>query len=197
MSVLGGLFRVRRAAEPDRQALARMLDRCSADTRYRRFHGYVNVFPERYLTEALSGSPVHLGLVAAASDGAVVALASCRTVATGVAEIGILVEDAWQRLGIGGQLLAEIINYAERARLTALTAQVLTDQAWITRMLAVYGPCDIAGSRGVLDITMRRSSPAGSSCDSIVECGSNASSARRRAVACRRSIDDDLVRPSG
>ena len=94
-SLLGGLFAVRRARPRDRQALALMLDRCSAQTRYRRFHGHVNVFPERYLAEALSGRPAHFALVAEAADGTLVALASCRTVAAGVAEIGILVEDAW------------------------------------------------------------------------------------------------------
>ncbi len=151
-----GLFHVRQAAGRDREPLALMLDRCSADTRYRRFHGHLSAFPERYLTEALSGVPVHFALVAAADDGTVVALASCRTVAAGVAEIGILVEDAWQRLGIGGFLLAEIISHAERAGLTAVKAQVLAGQAWITRLLAAYGPCDMVSSRGVLDITMRR-----------------------------------------
>ena len=155
VSLLGGLFDVRRARERDRQALARMLDRCSGETRYRRFHGHVNVFPERYLAEALSGSPVHLALVADAGAGSVVALASCRTVAAGVAEVGILVEDAWQRLGIGGQLLAEIISHTERARLTALKAQVLADQAWIAGMFRRCGVCAAVASRDVLDLTVR------------------------------------------
>jgi len=180
-SLLGGLFRVRRAAEGDRRALAEMLDRCTGETRYRRFHGHVNVFPERYLAEALSGSPVHLALVAAADDGAVVALASCRTVAAGVAEIGILVEDAWQRLGIGAFLLSRIISHSERTGLTVLKAQVLTDQAWITRMLGAHGPCDMASSRGVLDVSLRR-----------------AMRGRPAAASdpCQQSIDVDLVRPA-
>ena len=155
-SLLGGLFAVRRARPRDRQALALMLDRCSAQTRYRRFHGHVSVFPERYLAEALSGRPVHFALVAeAAGGGTLVALASCRTVAAGVAEIGILDEDAWQRLGIGGQLLAEIINHAERARLTTVRAQLLADQGWITGMLRRHGTCAAVASRDVLDVTLR------------------------------------------
>ena len=180
-SLLGGLFRVRRPAEGDRRALAEMLDRCTGETRYRRFHGHVNVFPERYLAEALSGRPVHFALVAAADDGAVVALASCRTVAAGVAEIGILVEDAWQRLGIGAFLLSRIIDHSERTGLTVLKAQVLTDQAWITRMLGAHGPCDMASSRGVLDVSLRRA---------MRDCSAAASD------PCRQSIDDDLVRPA-
>lgn len=154
-SLLGGLFEVRRARQPDRQALALMLDRCGAQTRYRRFHGHVSAFPERYLAEALSGSPVHFALVAEAAGGTLVALASCRTVAAGVAEIGILVEDAWQRLGIGGRLLAEIVSHAERARLTTIRAQLLADQAWITGMLRRHGTCAAVASRDGLDVTLR------------------------------------------
>jgi GNAT superfamily N-acetyltransferase len=154
-SLLGGLFAVRCARPRDRRELALMLDRCGPQTRYRRFHGHVNVFPERYLAEALSGRPAHFALVAEAADGTLVALASCRTVAAGVAEIGILVEDAWQRLGIGGQLLAEIINHAERARLTTVRAQLLADQAWITGMLRRHGTCAAVASRDVLDVTLR------------------------------------------
>jgi GNAT superfamily N-acetyltransferase len=154
--LLGGLFDVRCARPRDRQALTLMLDRCGSETRYRRFHGYVSAFPERYLAEALSGRPAHFALVAeAAGGGTLVALASCRTVAAGVAELGILVEDAWQRLGIGGRLLAEIVNHAERARLTALRAQLLADQAWITGMLRRHGICAAVASRHVVDVTLR------------------------------------------
>ncbi len=154
-SLPGGPCRVRRAAGGDRGALARMLDRCGGDTRYRRFHGHLSAFPERYLAEALSGSPAHLALVAVAGDGSGVALASCRTVAPGVAELGILVEDAWQRLGLGTLLLEEIISHSERAGLTALTAQVLADQAWIARLLRRFGTCTTVWARGTLEATLR------------------------------------------
>jgi hypothetical protein len=51
------LIRVRLARPDDREALAQMFDRCTLSTRYRRFHGPVKAIPERYLAEALSGSP--------------------------------------------------------------------------------------------------------------------------------------------
>ncbi|HEX8005755.1 MAG TPA: hypothetical protein VF482_04920, partial [Trebonia sp.] len=94
---------VRLARESDRTGLAEMFARCTKRTRYQRFHGHVNAFPERYLAEALSGSPVHFALVACAGfpgganhPGPVVALASCRTVAPGIADLGVLVEDSSQ-----------------------------------------------------------------------------------------------------
>jgi GNAT superfamily N-acetyltransferase len=150
-----GLFHVRQAAERDREPLALMLDRCSAETVYRRFHGRVSAFPERYLTEALSGVPAHLALVAVAGDGSVAALASCRAVGGGTADLGLLVEDAWQRLGLGTRLLSEIIDHAERTGLTALSAQVLSGQAWIIRMLRRHGTCVTTRSGPVLDVTLR------------------------------------------
>ncbi len=168
-SVAAGTCSVRRAAAGDRPALERMLARCTGQTRYRRFHGPVTVFPERYLTEALSGSPLHFALVAcldedaegdgpvvdgAVVDGTVVALASCRAVDEGVAELGILVEDDWQRRGLGGDLLGEIVAYAARTGLRALQAQVLAEQPWIVGLLRRHGTCTTAGAGPALHATL-------------------------------------------
>jgi GNAT superfamily N-acetyltransferase len=163
-SVAAGTCSVRRAAAGDRPALERMLARCTGQTRYRRFHGPVSVFPERYLTEALSGSPLHFALVACRDDdvvvdgtaagGTVVALASCRAVDEGVAELGILVEDEWQRRGVGSDLLREIVAYAARTGLRALQAQVLADQPWIVGLLRRHGSCTIAGAGQALHVTL-------------------------------------------
>lgn len=168
-SVAAGTCSVRRAAAGDRRALERMLARCTGQTRYRRFHGPVTVFPERYLTEALSGRPLHFALVACLDEGAerdgpvvggtvvdgtVVALASCRAVDEGVAELGILVEDEWQRRGVGGYLLGEIVAYAARTGLRALQAQVLADQPWIVGLLRRHGTCTTAGAGPALHVTL-------------------------------------------
>jgi len=174
-----GTCAVRQAAAGDRPALERMLARCTGQTRYRRFHGPVTAFPERYLTEALSGSPLHFALVACLDedaegdgtvvdgtvvdgtvvdgtvvDGTVVALASCRAVDEGVAELGILVEDDWQRRGLGGDLLGEIVAYAARTGLRALQAQVLAEQPWIVGLLRRHGTCRVAGAGPALHVTL-------------------------------------------
>jgi GNAT superfamily N-acetyltransferase len=178
-SVAAGTCSVRRAATADRPALERMLARCTGQTRYRRFHGPVTAFPERYLTEALSGSPLHFALVACLDEdaegdgtvvegtvvegtvvegtvveGTVVALASCRAVDEGVAELGILVEDDWQRRGLGGDLLGEIVAYAARTGLRALQAQVLAEQPWIVGLLRRHGTCRVAGAGPALHVTL-------------------------------------------
>jgi GNAT superfamily N-acetyltransferase len=110
-------------------------------TRYRRFHGCIRVFPRQYLAEALSGSPVHHALVACAGSagagpgGQVVALASCR-----------LVEDAWQRRGLGSALLDELARHARGLGPRALTAQLLAEEQWAAGLLRRYG----SGQPGVL-----------------------------------------------
>jgi GNAT superfamily N-acetyltransferase len=147
-----------------------MFDRCTAPTRYRRFHGPVKVIPERYLAEALSGSPFHHALVACAEPvpapagaaegavrpGGIVALASCRMVDEGAAELGLLVEDAWQRRGLGTRLLRDLAAYASAAGLRVLEAQLLAEQAWICGLLRPYGACGLRSTRGgVLNVTVR------------------------------------------
>lgn len=160
---------IRQAGERDRAALAEMFARCTTQTRYRRFHGHVNVLPARYLTEALSGRPDHLALVAVVAagpregstegltEGSIVALASCRTDARGVGDLGVLVEDGWQRLGIGAALLREIAGYATSTGIGVFTAQVLAEQSWILRLLTAYGSCASVTRRGVLDVTVTAS----------------------------------------
>ena len=150
--------RIRPACAADRPALAEMLSRCTGSTRWRRFLAPLRSFPEPYLTEALSGHPEHFALVAA-TPAAVVALASCRTVAGGTAELAVLVEDARQRQGIGARLLKRLIEHADRSGLWTLRATLLAEQEWITRPLRAYGTCTTVMSKGVLEVTVRRIRP--------------------------------------
>lgn len=172
----GDQVQVRRASAADQEALRLMFDRCTPRTRYRRFHGPVKAIPERYLADALAGSAFHYALVAwhaaapppdrgtvdgpeaapAASPGAAVALASCRVVGEGAAELGLVIEDAWQRRGLGTRLLRDLITYAAGAGLRVLEAQLLAEQAWIAGQLSPYGACRLrSGGNGVLTVTVR------------------------------------------
>ena len=176
------LISVRRAVSADREALTRMFERCTVATRHRRFHAPVKAMPERYLAEALSGGDYHYALVAysapvangdadagwgsapvadpvsdpGAPAGGIVALASCRTVDEGAAELGLLVEDAWQRRGLGTRLLHDLMTHASRSGLRVLAAQLLAEQAWIIGLLRPYGSCRLVSARdGVLNVTLR------------------------------------------
>jgi GNAT superfamily N-acetyltransferase len=154
---------VRRAVAGDREAIRSMFGRCTAETRYRRFHGPVKAMPERYLADALSGSAFHYALVACPGrvpgqegQGGIVALASCRLVDEGAAELGLLIEDAWQRRGLGTRLLRDLVAHASKAGLRVVEAQLLAEQAWISGLLRPYGACRVSSAwGGVLNVTVR------------------------------------------
>jgi GNAT superfamily N-acetyltransferase len=120
---------IRPATTEDRAALTAMFERCSQQTRYRRFHGFVHAMPERYLADALAGRPEHIALVAE-RDGAIVALASCAD-----GEIGILVQDACQRQGIGTRLLTGLLD---RSGPALQLATIQHDQVWLVDFLRRY-----------------------------------------------------------
>jgi GNAT superfamily N-acetyltransferase len=111
-----------------------MFLRCSVQTRYRRFHGFLESFPEPYFTEALEGRAEHLALVAETPTG-IVALASCAA-----GELGVLVEDAYQRQGIGARLLETLIA---RSGYGAFLASVQAEQSWILPFLRRYSQIKI------------------------------------------------------
>ena len=164
----GGAAVARRAAAGDRAALERMFARCTVQTRYRRFHAPVTAIPARYLTEALSGSLLHYALVAGPAAPAsgiadIVALASCRLLAAGRAEVGLLVEDGWQRRGLGLRLLDDLVTHASGTGVRVLEAQLLAEQSWIAGLLDRYGRCRLHSSQsGVVLVTV---SLDGASCD--------------------------------
>jgi GNAT superfamily N-acetyltransferase len=150
-----GGFRVERAERADRAGLEEMFTRCSERTRLLRFHGLVRAIPERYLAEALSGVPEHYALVARAPSGAVTALASCRFGASGTAELGVLVEDSSQGLGLGGFLLTTLVQHAGRSGATTVRATMLREQGWIIRLLRAHGPCETASADEAIEVTVR------------------------------------------
>lgn len=148
-------LRIRQAVPDDREVLAAMLTRCTVATRHRRFHSPAWSFPEPYFSEALAVHEGHFALVAE-QDGAAVALASCVSEPDGGAELGILVEDRWQRRGIGTRLLGGLLQHADRHGLRPLKARVLTEQAWILPVLRNYGTCQTAYNFNVFDVTLHR-----------------------------------------
>lgn len=90
---------LRRATAADVEPLDRMLDRCTVRTRTLRFNVPVRSLPRDYVSRIAQPARGAAHWVAEI-DGALVALASVSD-----AEIGVLVEDAWQRRGLGTRVL--------------------------------------------------------------------------------------------
>jgi GNAT superfamily N-acetyltransferase len=125
---------IRRIGEGDLLALTEMFERCSPHTIYRRFHGYVRAFPEPYFTDALKADPSHYALVAEL-PGKIIALGSCVTVDDGSCEVGILVEDDYQRQRLGTRLLEALLAQAGSR---PVRATIQHDQSWIIPTLLRY-----------------------------------------------------------
>jgi len=138
-----GPIDIRPLRPEDLPGVLAMLRRCSAATRYRRFHGFSD------------GVDHARGLVAAPSE-TVVAFEGGRciglaTLAAGEDdhELGVLVEDDRQRHGVGTRLVGVLVGAARARRVRHLRAEVLGDDAHLLVALGRLGPMRVVRSFGV------------------------------------------------
>ena len=154
----GGLA-LRHVARSEVPAICVMWERCSRATRTTRFHAPVRDLPAAYL-EAVLADPTASVLAARDPAGDVVGLASLiGTQGPGTAELGVLVEDAWQRRGIGRQLVAHLIAAAPARGITTLTAAVLAGNAGVADLLRqVPGQFSLVSDGETLNVQVRLAS---------------------------------------
>ncbi|MEU9605798.1 GNAT family N-acetyltransferase [Streptomyces sp. NPDC048057] len=147
----GGRIVVRRADQDDLAAARAMQDRCSERTLRMRYHGPVGD-AHRYLDHLLS--PRHGRTLA-------VETASGRLVALGhllwdgdETEIALLVEDAWQRRGIGGELLTRLVALAHEAGCAQVYAVTQSSNTGMVAAMRNLGlPLDYQVEDGTLVIS--------------------------------------------
>ncbi|WP_285566990.1 GNAT family N-acetyltransferase [Streptomyces sp. NBC_01463] len=149
----GNAITVRRADRGDLEAARAMHDRCSEQTLRLRYHGPVRD-ADRYLDHLLSP---RFGRTLA------VQTASGRTVALGhllwdgdETEVALLVEDDWQRRGIGSELLARLVALAVEAGCESVYAVTqASNTGMVAAMRALSLPLDYQIEEGTLVITAR------------------------------------------
>jgi GNAT superfamily N-acetyltransferase len=100
---------VRPAGFDDTAALMRMHLRCSADSVYRRYASPLARIDDRFARRLLLAGG---GALVAAVGHEVVGVASLSTCEAGVVEVAVLVEDGWQRRGLGTRLLNQAARQA-------------------------------------------------------------------------------------
>ncbi|MFF4170666.1 GNAT family N-acetyltransferase [Streptomyces sp. NPDC001744] len=151
----GNEITVRRADRRDLAAARAMHDRCSARTLGLRYHGPVRD-ADRYLDHLLSP---RFGRTLA------VRTASGRLVALGhllwdgdETEVALIVEDDWQRRGIGSELLGRLVAMAEEAGCDSVYAVTqASNTGMVAAMRALNLPLDYQIEEGTLVITARLS----------------------------------------
>lgn len=144
-----GAVAVRPIRPADLPALRSMFGRCSPDTRYRRFHGFVPELPAAYVRRCL-GDDAHAAFVAEAVTGGdvrLVGLASAGPVTgePGVRELGALVEDRWQRQGVGRLLVAAVCDDARAAGAEVIRLELCRSQPSLLAYVA--GHAEVVASR--------------------------------------------------
>ncbi|AXK33776.1 GNAT family N-acetyltransferase [Streptomyces armeniacus] len=142
---------VRRADTRDLEAARAMHERCSRRTLAMRYHGPVGD-ADRYLNHLLSP---RFGRTLAAET------ASGRLVALGhllwdgdETEVALLVEDAWQRRGVGVELLRRLVGMAAETRCEHVYAVTQASNAGMAAAMRALGlPLDHQVEEGTLVIT--------------------------------------------
>ncbi|MFH8803256.1 GNAT family N-acetyltransferase [Streptomyces sp. NPDC017936] len=157
----GNAITVRRADSGDLRAARAMHERCSARTLGMRYHGPVGD-ADRYLNHLLSP---RFGRTLA------VQTASGRIVGLGhllwdgdETEVALLVEDQWQRRGIGGELLGRLVAMAVEAGCESVYAVTQSSNTGMVAAMRALGlPLDYQIEEGTLVITARLDAAASGS----------------------------------
>jgi GNAT superfamily N-acetyltransferase len=132
---------VLRPAVSDTEAVLAMLARCSRTTLFHRFHGLTD--GRAYFGALLRNPPFERTLLAWYRS-ACVGVATLGSGPTGIFDLGVLVEDVWQRRGVGSQLTASVLDNARARGLNAVHADVLGDDLFILEALRRIGPLTVS-----------------------------------------------------
>lgn len=124
-------LRVRPARRSDLPALEALVARSSADTLYRRFHGALGAAARRELRRISRPGADHRSVVAVAAGG-IRGTATVVRLGPDAAELAFLVEDDWQRAGVGRALADALVEEARRMGVTELVA-VVQPENWRAR----------------------------------------------------------------
>ncbi|MER6412062.1 GNAT family N-acetyltransferase [Streptomyces humidus] len=149
----GGDITVRRADTGDLEAAKAMHDRCSSRTLGMRYHGPVGD-ADRYLDHLLSP---RLGrtLAVQTPSGRIVGLGHLLWDGDET-EVALLVEDQWQRRGIGSELLGRLVAMAVEARCESVYAVTQASNTGMVAAMRGLGlPLDYQIEEGTLVITAR------------------------------------------
>ncbi len=133
-----------------RDCLVEMLQRCSRASRYHRFHGFSD--GSAYIYQGLRSDV----------DVVRVAWAGPTCIGFGVLaenrdrpwELGILVEDAWQRQGVGTRLMLGLIREARCRQMSVVETTILCEDAYILGLLRRLGAVQCQFDRGTVTVAI-------------------------------------------
>jgi GNAT superfamily N-acetyltransferase len=151
---------IRSASAADMGALSEFFAALSPQTRYLRF--FAPLTPGPGLVRSMSGGDGHADAVIAVRGGVIIghAMAADRPGPRGArtADVGVVVADAWQGLGVGSALMRALITGARARGVTSLTMDVLPGNRRMLAMIAGHWPAArIEGSADFVTFRIRLS----------------------------------------
>jgi GNAT superfamily N-acetyltransferase len=133
----GQAILVRAASPEDGERLRHMFARLSPMSIYQRFHSPFPRVPEWAVAHAVEVDHRDKLSLVALVDGEIVGQALyVRLARSDEADVAVVVEDAWQRHGIGSLLLSRLAEEARRRGIGALTGAVLHENSAMRALLA-------------------------------------------------------------
>ena len=137
----GAAVRLRPIRPDDAPGLLALCQRLSTRTVYQRFFSERRLRPEDARALASVDYRESIAIVAESDDGPeheLVGVARYGRSGDGTVDIGLVVADAWQGLGLGSRLLDEILAAGEERGIHEFSADVLTENSRALRLLASH-----------------------------------------------------------
>jgi RimJ/RimL family protein N-acetyltransferase len=146
---------IRALAEGDRDDLRAMFERLSPDSRYRRFLSSAASF-DVALRNVLDLDYVQRDAIVAIVDDRIIGLAECRAFRRSPSdvEVAVTIDDAYQRRGLGREMLDLVIGRARANGARTVHASVLAENRPMLELLYKIAPAAHKElDRGVVDIS--------------------------------------------
>ncbi|MEV6242173.1 GNAT family N-acetyltransferase [Lentzea sp. NPDC051838] len=138
LSTDGVALVLRPGSDSDEDAVAALHARCSMATLFNRYHSGMRTLPRRWLHRLLN-PPRGTTVLAQCADQVVALGQLIHTGTPDCAEVSLLVEDAWQRRGVGTALLGALASDACAAGYSELVAWCLPSENSLVRTAARAG----------------------------------------------------------
>jgi GNAT superfamily N-acetyltransferase len=133
---------IRQVAEDDLELVRQMFARSSPQTRYLRFFAGGAAVPEQILRRLVDVDHDCRDAVVAIADGRIVGIAGYDRTARHPerAEIAVVVEDAWQRKGLGARLVREAVRLARHRDVAVIDVNMLSENHGALRLVRRLSP---------------------------------------------------------
>ena len=191
-------FRIAVLEPTDSGALLGLLARCSSTALYRRFHGVTNgIFYAQQILAAAEGRDSYVAWIGKECVG----LGNLH-VREDTADIGVLVEDDWQRRGVGTALLLALVRRVRERGSHFLRADVLEENRFVLPLLARLGPAKTSVAAGsyttLVDLvagTTLHANPSSNNWNRAISSGQldQAVLGRIGALNCKSLTSDSIV----